>query len=187
MNESKKTLFVDFFASTDREVVLKFRDFCSRLIEQHSPDVLYLAFSSHGGDNSNAFYLYNFLRSLPCELVTHCTSVAGSSGLTLFLAADTRYACSASRFLIHGPIWTYDGRHQVSIPKMREHLGILQRDEDAHKRIMLERTTATQAQLDDFHLHGANLTAEQARDCGFVHDIRPFTRPKGVPIFGFTT
>ncbi len=45
----------------------------SEIINKQKPDVIYCLFSSHGGQVEAGITLYNFLRSLPVELVMHNT------------------------------------------------------------------------------------------------------------------
>ena len=50
----------------------------------------------------NGLNLYNVLRGLPIELVTHKVGNVDSIGNTVLMAGSKRYACQHSTFMFHG-------------------------------------------------------------------------------------
>ncbi len=181
--EDKTTLVIDFHAKINKETVGRFRNFTSKLIKERSPEVMYLAFSSTGGENSPAFTLFNFLNSLDLKLLTHCTGIVDSCAVSIFLAGSCRYANPTSRFLIHAPTWTFKAETQLGSAKLKEYVQMLDWDQQAHETIRRERTTATAEQIAEWHHPGKILTVGEALENGFIHEVREFVRPKGFEIF----
>lgn len=178
--EDKATLVIDFHAKINEETVGRFRNFTSDLIKKHAPEVMYLALSSTGGQNTSAFVLYNFLLSLDLKLLTHCTGVVDSCAVSIFLAGSRRYANPTSRFLIHAPTWTFKAETQLGAAKLKEYVQMMDWDQQAHEAIMRERTTAAPEQIAEWHHPGKVLTIAEALEHGFVHEVSQFIRPKRV-------
>lgn len=63
---------------------------------------VYLAFSTPGGDVMQGMTLYNVLRGMPFELITHNVGNVDSIGNAVFLAGNKRYACPHATFMFHG-------------------------------------------------------------------------------------
>jgi ATP-dependent Clp protease, protease subunit len=178
--EDKTTLVIDFHAKINEETAGRFRKFTSDLIEKHSPEVMYLALSSTGGQNTPAFVFYNYFLSLNLKLLTHCTGVVDSSAVSIFLAGSRRYANPTSRFLIHAPTWTFKAETKLGSAKLKEYVQMMDWDQEAHEAIMRERTTATPEQIAEWHHPGKVLTVDESLEHGFVHEVRHFVRPKRV-------
>ncbi len=73
----------------------------ANLANQKVPQV-YLMLSTPGGNVMNGMNLYNVLRGLPFELITHNVGNVDSIGNVIFLAGTKRYAAPNSTFMFHG-------------------------------------------------------------------------------------
>lgn len=63
---------------------------------------LYLLISSPGGNVNPGIAIYNFLKGLPIEVITHNYGNCDSIATLLFCSGKERYTVSNSRFLIQG-------------------------------------------------------------------------------------
>ena len=63
---------------------------------------VYLAISTPGGDVMQGMTLYNVLRGMPFELITHNVGNVDSIGNAVFLAGSRRYASPHATFMFHG-------------------------------------------------------------------------------------
>src|SRR5258705_13380029 len=63
---------------------------------------VYLMLSTPGGSVSHGITLYNTLRAMPFNLVTHNVGGVNSIGNVIFLAGAERYACPNATFMFHG-------------------------------------------------------------------------------------
>jgi ATP-dependent protease ClpP protease subunit len=61
-----------------------------------------LAINSGGGHVQSGILLYNVLRSMPFEIVTHNVGNVDSIANVIFLSGAQRYACPAATFMFHG-------------------------------------------------------------------------------------
>src|SRR5438874_2120012 len=73
----------------------------ANLANQHVPRV-HLLLSTPGGSVMNGITLYNTLRGMPFELITHNVGNVNSIGNAVFLAGTRRYACPQATFMFHG-------------------------------------------------------------------------------------
>src|SRR5258708_2148441 len=94
---------------------------------------VYLMLSTPGGNVMNGMNIYNVIRGMPFELITHNVGNVDSIGNAIFLAGNKRYACPHSTFMFHGvgfDLKNHTGRLEEK--KLKELLtGIL----SDHKRI----------------------------------------------------
>jgi len=95
------TIFVSFSGEiTDRSVQALTRAM-TQCADSDAEDVC-LLFTTPGGTVSEGIYLYNMLRAYPFRLAIHNVGDVDSIGTAIFLASDVRYACSTSKFMLHG-------------------------------------------------------------------------------------
>ena len=64
-------------------------------------DNIIIYISSPGGDVELAIELYNFLRTLDCNITTINTSFVNSAAIIIYLAGDKRLAYNTSTFYVH--------------------------------------------------------------------------------------
>lgn len=64
--------------------------------------MVYLLLSTPGGSVMHGMNLYNVLRGMPFELITHNVGNVDSIGNAVFLAGAKRYAAPHSTFMFHG-------------------------------------------------------------------------------------
>lgn len=99
-----KTIYVNFYDSIDPVKAKHIMAFLSEVVSKEQPDNIYCLFSSPGGSVESGIVLYNFIRSLPVELIMHNTGSIDSIANIVFLSANTRYTSVHSSFLFHGII-----------------------------------------------------------------------------------
>ena len=75
---------------------------CSNLQVQQ----VYLLLSTPGGSTRDGLNLYNVLKGMPFELITHNVGNVDSIGNAVFLAGNKRYATPHSTFMFHGVGYT---------------------------------------------------------------------------------
>lgn len=152
---------------------------CSQIIAQKKPDVLYFLFSSPGGSVNAGITFYNFLRSLPAEIVMHNTGSIDSVATVVFLAGERRYAAKHSSFLFHGI--------QRNIPKdtrfrstdLKEQLSGLELNESKLIGIISERCELTEGEIRDLFQQGESKDLAFALEKKIINEIRNPQVPKG--------
>jgi len=182
---SNKTVYVNFFDAIVDAKVKAIMAAVSEIINQQKPDAIYCLFSSPGGQVEAGITLYNFLRSLPIEIIMHNTGSIDSIANVVFLSANTRYASAHSSFLFHGVIWPFTGNTQVNRNQLAETLSGLDASETKIRGIITERTTLTSEEVQALFTQGECKDPSFALSKGIVNEIKNPTIPKGVPILSF--
>jgi len=70
---------------------------------------IHLLLSTPGGSVSHGITIFNVLRGMPIELVTHNVGNVDSIGTVVFLAGALRYSCSQATFMQHGVAFGFQG------------------------------------------------------------------------------
>jgi ATP-dependent protease ClpP protease subunit len=155
-----------------------------RNTHKHKPDTIHCLFSSSGGFVDPGIALYNFLRSLPIELIMHNIGSVASAANAVFLAGEKRYAAAHSSFLFHGITWTFNN---VSLTKSQvvETLSGLSIAEEKICGVLTERTQLVKTEIEELFRQGESKDPAFALSKGIVHEIRNPTIPKDAPMFSF--
>ena len=141
---------------------------------------VYLALSTPGGDVTQGVTLYNLLRGMPFELITHNVGNVDSIGNAVFLAGSRRYACQHSTFMFHGV--GFDMANQtirLEEKNVREMLGNIMSNHDRIGSILKERTQIPEATIPELFREAQTKDAAFAIGCGIVHEIRDIQIPPG--------
>lgn len=131
-----------------------------------------IAISSPGGNIYWGVTAYNFLRGLGVELITHNFGQVDSIAGVIYTAADRRLSVSQARFLIHGVHTGFQGT-DVSVPEkdLKSRLTSLERDRETIAAILADRTGQPLDRVKQDMLNERIMTADEAKDYGFVHEI----------------
>lgn len=151
---------------------------------------VYLMLSTPGGQVMNGLNLYNVLRGLPVELITHNVGNVDSIGNTVFMAGSKRYACQHSTFMFHGvaafiqaTTGTNNGLIAVMGEKeLRERLGGIRADQKRIGSVIKDRTKLDEAAIETLFLEAQTKDADWALSCGIIDEIRDVKVPVGHPI-----
>ena len=184
-NASNKTIYVNFFDSISDVKVKAVMGAVSEIINQRKPDVIYCLFSSSGGQVEAGITLYNFLRSLPIEIIMHNTGSIDSIANIIFLSANTRYASIHSSFLFHGVNWNFPANTQNNRNQMTEILSGLDASETKIRGIITERTGLTPEEVKALFTQGECKDPSFALSKGIVNEIKDPAIPKGAQILSF--
>ena len=143
---------------------------------------VHLLLSTPGGGVAQGVTIYNTLRGMPFELVTHNTGSVNSIGNPIFLAGDTRYACPHSTFMFHGVGFNAPQNMRFEEKFLRERLDSVEADQKVIASIIESRTNLTGEVLRGLFLEAQTKDAEWALDVGLVHEIRDVNIPDGKPV-----
>jgi ATP-dependent protease ClpP protease subunit len=130
-----------------------------------------IGMSSPGG---NVFYgvtAHNFLVGLPVPVLTHNLGQVDSVTAVLYCAGSQRTCVPHARFLIHGISTMFAANTQLEEKQVRERLAGMESDRRNIAAILARTTGKDPAVVQDDMLNGLVLSAEQARDYGFVTGI----------------
>jgi ATP-dependent protease ClpP protease subunit len=143
---------------------------------------IYLMISTPGGSVMHGMNLYNVLRSLPVELITHNVGNVDSIGNAVFLAGSKRYACANSTFMFHGV--GFDVRQQIRMEEkfLRERLDSITADQKRIGDIISQRTRISKEDVEKLFLEAQTKDAAFAAGCGIIDEIRDVQIPVGSPV-----
>jgi ATP-dependent Clp protease protease subunit len=143
---------------------------------------VHLLLSSPGGSVMHGITVYNMLRGLPFELITHNVGNVNSIANALFLAGDVRRACPHSTFMFHGVGFNAPQNMRFEEKLLRERLGGIEADQKRIAAIIAERSSLDDARIGELFLEAQTKDAQWALDAGIVHEIRDVDVPEGKPV-----
>lgn len=146
---------------------------------------VHLLVSTPGGSVMHGITLYNTLRGMPFELVTHNVGNVNSIGNAIFLAGDVRYACPHSTFMFHGVGFDVQAGIRLEEKILRERLDAIGADQKLIAAIIEERSNIAAADIQQLFLEAQTKDADWAVQAGIIHEIRNVNLPAGSPVQAF--
>ena len=138
---------------------------------------VYLVMNSPGGSINAGITLYNYLRGMPVEVITHNIGQSDSICNVVFLAGDKRYAAPATSFLLHGISFSSSESMNFSRSDIEERLSQIKQDEKRIRTIFAERTTIKSVVINRLFKSGRSLGTDEALELGLIHRIRHLDIP----------
>lgn len=174
---------VHFIGPINHNSVCTVRNLCLQALQNGASEIE-LHMSTEGGNMTAGFALYFFLKSLPLPLVTHNIGSVESVGVVIFLAAERRFACPGTRFLVHPLHWGFGNLVAADHSRVSEWRDCLDFDAERYARIFEEATGEAGSGCDI----RSNLTgnariydAQQALEAGIIHEARQARLPEAGP------
>ena len=130
----------------------------------------------------NGLNIYNVLRGMPFELITHNVGNVDSIGNAIFLAGSKRYACPHSTFMFHGVGFNGNAGERLEQKNLQEKLQNLLADQKRIGSIIQERTCIPEAEVEDLFREARTKDAAYALGNGIVHEVRDVAIPPGAPV-----
>jgi ATP-dependent protease ClpP protease subunit len=141
-----------------------------------------LLLSSTGGNVLAGITLYNFLRGLPAEVVTHNMGATNSIAAAVFCAGRTRLSVPHGVFLIHGVTANFPQGAALEEKQLEERLNSVRADTENIAGIIAGNTRRTEKQVLQDMAERLTLNPEQALAYGLVHQIREQLFPEGADL-----
>ncbi len=143
---------------------------------------IYLMLSTPGGSVMHGMNIYNVLRALPVELITHNVGNVDSIGNAVFLAGAKRYACPHSTFMFHGVGFDVPQQMRIEEKFLRERLDGITSDQKRIGSVIEDRTSITKEDIAKLFLEAQTKDATFAAGCGIVDEVRDVQIPPGSSI-----
>jgi len=140
---------------------------------------VYLILSTPGGSVMNGINIYNILRGMPFELITHNVGNVDSIGNAVFLAGEKRYAVPHSTFMFHGVGFNVPANTRLEEKILRERLDSLLSDQKRIGAIITERSKITVDEVEGLFREAQTKDAAYAVSSGLVHEIKDVQIPTG--------
>lgn len=175
------TIYIKFFGSIDEASAKSIMTAVEEKLKGGSKRFV-LLLSSPGGNVFAGITLYNFLKGIPAEVVTHNIGATNSIAAAVFCAGDRRYSVPHGVFLVHGPRANFPQGASVEADVLAERLSSLRVDTENIAGIIAANTNRTEEQVTQDMLDRVTLNPEQALDYGLVHEIREEIFPEGAEL-----
>lgn len=143
---------------------------------------VYLIINTPGGFTANGLNLYNVLRGMPFELITHNAGNVDSIGNVIFLAGTTRYATSNATFMFHGVGFDIISKQRLEEKRLRELMGAVNSDQRRIGTIIAQHTNISARKIAELFREAKTKDATWAINKGIIHDIRDIQIPAGCPV-----
>ena len=179
--EVNDTVYIKFFGSIDEAAVKALMTVVEEKLKAGARCFV-LLISSPGGNVFAGITLYNFLKGIPAEVITHNIGSTNSIAAAVFCAGDRRYSVPHGVFLIHGPRANFPQGASLEADALAERLNGLRIDTENIAGIIAANTNRSEAQVTQDMLDRVTLNPEQALEYGLVHEIREQIFPEGAEL-----
>jgi ATP-dependent protease ClpP protease subunit len=176
-----ETYYVSFSAEINPNTTESLISVMANLVNQRVKTI-HLLMSTPGGSVMNGMNVYNILRGLPVELITHNVGNVDSIGNAIFLAGSKRYATAQSTFMFHGVGFDIPNRVRLEEKHLKEQLQSVLSDQKRIGAIITERTKITEEDASVLFREAQTKNATDAVSLGIVHEIRDVQIPVGGPV-----
>jgi len=143
---------------------------------------VYLLLSTPGGTIMNGLNIYNILRGMPFELITHNVGNVDSIGNAVFLAGEKRYATANATFMFHGVGMILKQNHRLEEKNLREWLNGILSDQKRIGEIICKHTKITATESEVLFGEAQTKDVSFAIDKGIIDEVRDVQIPAGSPI-----
>jgi len=140
---------------------------------------LHLLISSPGGNVDPGIAIYNFLKGLPIEVITHNYGTCDSIATLVFCSGEKRYTVSNSRFLIHGIGLTVQNQ-RFNETNLKETLDSLKNQRETISKIIAKECKKEIEDVEQDMLKGIVLSPEDAIKYGLATEIKDDLIPPGI-------
>jgi len=183
MKYNADTFFITFTDSINDDKVKNFIAVITDVINQHHPSQIYILFSSNGGLINAGITLYNFLRTIPTEIVFHNIGAVDSVANCIFLAGSKRYACNTSHFLLHGVTWNFGPGATCTRKQLQEIVSTVKQGENDMAEIITSRTTISKVEMLALLDQGESKGLDFALEKGIINEVCDASIPAGYKHF----
>ena len=143
---------------------------------------VYLLLSTGGGKVMEGMNLYNILKGMPFELITHNVGNVDSIGNVIFLAGKKRYATASATFMFHGVGFNAPENQRFEEKILRERLAGILSDQKRMGDIISQCTNLSEGDIASLFSEAQTRDASYAVDKGIIHEIRDVQLAAGCPI-----
>ncbi len=157
----------------------------------HREDVqdVYLFMSTPGGMVHCGVTIYNVLKSMSFNLITHNVGMVASIGNVVFLAGEMRYSVPTGCFLFHEVAVTLldSGGVNISRKQIDEWTDSIKNSEHQIGAVLRERTSMLEDDIEAYFGRQSTVDAQFALTHNILHDIQPLNIAGGVPVIAIRT
>jgi ATP-dependent protease ClpP protease subunit len=166
---NEKSVCIEFFCGinefTTNQLIDKIMEFRKKGFSK-----IKILMSSEGGSVYHALAVYNILKGIDVEIITHNFGNIDSSAGIIFSAGTKRYSVPHGKFLIHPLTYTMNG--VFTEETMDEHRGNLKMDFENTAGVLAEATGRDEEQILKDMRDRKQLNPEEAMEYGLIDEIK---------------
>ncbi len=163
------------------------------LMERMSQDIqrgverFVIILSSRGGDLGSGVSIYNFLKGVPAEVVTHNFGDVQSAALVLFCAGVRRLCVPNGSFVFHEPAFSASAGERLDKEFLQDKTASLRTDQQAMLRAIADSCGKKIQDVEQEIGTGRSWNSEQAKDYGLVHQIESALFEEGAQVISIAS
>lgn len=143
---------------------------------------LTLAISSPGGNVIAGVAIYNAMRSMPYQIVTHNIGNVDSIANVVFLAGTERYANESAAFMFHGVGFDWSANERLEEKNILEKLDVIRSEHKRISAIIASRSNLTSVACMNLFRQQRTRGAGWAQQKGLIDGIGQFLIPSGADL-----
>lgn len=179
---NKKVVYISFSSEVSPQTTEALLAICADQVNK-GVSTVNLLLSTPGGSVLHGMNIYNVLRGMPFNLITHNVGSVNSIGNVVFLAGEKRYVVPNGTFMFHGVGFDIKQPMRLEEKLLRERLDSIDSDQRKIAAIINDRASfPDKEEVASLFLQAATKDPEYARSHGLVHEIREVSIPRGTPV-----
>lgn len=171
--------FIKFFAPVNAKTATMLMGMVDRAVNDGC-DAVTIWISTTGGSVFHGLSVHHYLKGLPINIRTHNFGSVDSIGVVMYLAGSERHCVPNSRFLLHPICENFHKDQSIEIPRIREILQRMQREQDSIAAIIASEIGKSTDEVGNVIAERTSFTAQEGIEFGLAHDVREQIAEKGV-------
>jgi len=166
--QRRDTLYINFFSEVNPSSVTQLIGIVQQGLKQGKKKFC-LLISSTGGNLMSGVTAYNFLKSIPNEIIAYNYAYTESVAVLIFCAGSKRYCLPNSRFILHE---ITSGGIQGSKKMIKDNLKILDFDIQRYISIISNTTGQSNNKIEKDMSLPTIFDAKKAKEYGLVQEVK---------------
>ena len=171
MSSNPRPVVIRFFCAVDDFTVPLLISNIDKKLQQ-GINKFTILISSRGGSVFHGISAYNYLKGIPAEITTHNFGSINSSASVIYCAGNKRYSVPHGNFLMHPVRSRFTKGAHLAQDDMEERVKGMKLDSENIAGVISSATGKTEAEVLELMKQRTNLNPEQAKEFGFVHQIK---------------
>lgn len=182
----KETVYIKFFANVDMKSVTNLMSVVHQQLNEGTKRFVILV-SSPGGNIFASLSVYNFLKGIPAEVITHNFGSVDIVSIPIYCSGSKRYCVPRAIFTLVDLAFDVSSPMKLDERVLDERIKNIKQDRLNISRIIAENTGKSQVEVESDILKNTRLDSEQAQEYGLVHEIKEGLFEEGEKVIPITS
>jgi ATP-dependent Clp protease protease subunit len=176
-----KTTYIRFFGQVNADTTARLLKAVDEGIGNGTKR-FHILISSPGGSVFHGLSIYNYLKGIPAEVVTHNFGSVDSIGVVIYAAGSRRLSVPHARFLLHGVQSQFPAGAALKEPQLEERLKSMRIDIENIAGVISSTVSKPESEVAQMMIERTTLSPEEALQFGLVHEIEEQLIPDGASL-----